>query len=112
MCKLSPPFLSPTSHKISYRNLKSIDLELLSNSLSQKLLSLPSYQDTYAQFKFYNDSLKDVLDDFAPLITKLIQRRKTLFHLLILTDLISNHVPSRSLHSCDADFFLCSSYVF
>ena len=50
----------------------------MSNTLSQKLISLPSYRNTNAQVKFGNDSLKDVLDDFAPLTTKQIQRRKIL----------------------------------
>ena len=48
VCKLTPSLLSPKSHKISFRNLKNIDLESLSNTLSQKLLSFPSYQDTNA----------------------------------------------------------------
>ena len=81
MCKLSLSLLSPKFHKISsksHRNLKNIDLQSLSNTFSQKLLSLPSYQDTNEQVISYNDSLKDVLDDFAPLTTKLIQHCKTL----------------------------------
>ena len=78
LLKFSLSLLSPKSHIISYRNLMSIDLESLSNTLSQKLLSLPSYQDTTAQVKFCIDNLKDVLDDFALLTTKQIQRRKTL----------------------------------
>ena len=76
--QVSLSFFSPKSHIISYINLRNINLESLSNTLSQKLLSLPSYQDTYVQAKFYNNSLIDLLNDFAPLITKQIQRRKTL----------------------------------
>ena len=78
VCKLLFSLLSPKSHKFSDKTSKNIDLESLSNALLQKFLSLPSYQDTNALVKFYNGSLKDVLDDFAPLTTKQIQRRKTL----------------------------------
>ena len=59
--KLSLSLLSSKSHKISYRTLKNLDLESLSNTLSQKLLFLPSSKDTNAHVKFYNNSLKDVL---------------------------------------------------
>ena len=64
--------------EISFRNLKNINYQQLStgNVISEKLESLPTKSDVMMQVQFYNDTLTEIFDHTAPVISKKVPIRK------------------------------------
>ena len=76
--RLHTELVKPSKKKVTYRNLKAIDLQSFERDLKNSELFLCNSEDVNYLANLYNTTLKDLLNAHAPELTKVAMGREFL----------------------------------